>query len=68
MMEKYIITKLKNEFIFWKNKIIHFVKVETDNNLHNLKDILQLVKVIFTDKNDSLVYLSLLTYLDTVFL
>ncbi len=33
-MEKYIILKLQNEFIFWKKKyIIHFVKVETDPRL-----------------------------------
>jgi hypothetical protein len=33
------------------------------SNLHNLKDILQLVKVIFMDKN-YFTSLSLLTYLD----
>jgi hypothetical protein len=32
MMEKYIISKLKNEFIFRK-KIIRFVNVETDRRL-----------------------------------
>jgi len=29
-MGKYIISNLKNEFIFWKIIIIHFVNVETD--------------------------------------
>jgi hypothetical protein len=33
MMKKYIILKLKNEFIFWKNKIIHIVNLETDSRL-----------------------------------
>jgi len=30
MMEKYIFSKLENEFIFWKKKYICFVDVETD--------------------------------------
>jgi hypothetical protein len=33
MMEKYIISNFKNEFIFGKKKIIHFVNVETDPRL-----------------------------------
>jgi SepF-like predicted cell division protein (DUF552 family) len=33
MMENYIISKLKKEFIFWKKIIIHFLNVETDLRL-----------------------------------
>jgi hypothetical protein len=32
-MENYIISKLKYEFIFWKNIIIRFVIVKTDPGL-----------------------------------
>ncbi len=34
-MQKYIISKFQKEFIFWKNKIIRFVNVETDPRLQH---------------------------------
>jgi hypothetical protein len=36
MMEKMIISEFKNEFIFWKIIIIHFVDVKTDPKLQYL--------------------------------
>jgi hypothetical protein len=33
MMEKYIISKLKNQFLFFQKKIIHFVNVEINPRL-----------------------------------
>jgi hypothetical protein len=36
-MENFIISNFKNEFIFWKKIIIHFVNAETDPRLPELE-------------------------------